>query len=143
MEGTPTSGSSMTSVSLGLFARGSRRSSGGMGETEETARRRTLRRGCKGADDEDLENCVCRIMGKKGLELIREGSTLMTGIQQCYPLYHDFDVPVDMLLLDVTISELRNTKNLLLSTIKIANSLQSRNQNKMPAIVYQSKKVIL
>jgi hypothetical protein len=54
----------------------------------------------------------------------------MTGIQQCYPLYHDFDVPVDMLLLDVTISELRNTKNLLLSTTQIANGLLSTKQSK-------------
>jgi hypothetical protein len=130
MEGTPTSGSSTTSVSLRLFARGSERSSGGMGETEEITRRRTLRRRCKGADDENLENHVCRITGKKGLELFRGESTLMTGLQQCYPLYHDFNVPLDMLLLDVTISELRNTKNLLLSTTQIANGLLSTKQSK-------------
>jgi hypothetical protein len=130
MEGTPTSGSSTTSASLRLFARGSERSSGGMGETEEIVRRRTPRRRCKGADAENLDNHVCRTTGKRGLELFRGESTLMTGLQQCYPLYHDFDVPVDMLLLDVTISELRNTKNLLLSTTQIANGLLSTKQSK-------------
>jgi hypothetical protein len=78
-----------------------------------------------------MDNHVCRTTGKKGLELFPGELTFMTGLPQCYPLYHNFNVPFDMLLLDVTTPELRNTKNLLLSTIQIANSLLSTKQSKM------------
>jgi hypothetical protein len=142
MEGTPISGSSTTSVSLRLFARGSERSSGGMGETEEIATRRTLRRGCKGAHNGDLENHLCRITGTKELEFFREELTLMTSLQQCYPLYQDFSVPVTVLL-SKTIAWLRDTNNLLLSTIQTANRFLSTKQNKTPAAVYESKNAIL